>query len=225
VTCPRQPPNPPDKDSPPYSTFEDFVNAQSARPQFPPPPRAEWNEHDETHFIVPRDSTDELTFAVVHVEIRRLGEDQGLGGSATFPGAQGSGDGVGEQNSRRPGGLGKNPRGTSTCDLANQDLTFINRVLSDRLRRHIADIEVHSMDSQSEGWVYDTILVHEDQRPREGKRGESYPYRIAFGVCFHRVKKNSLARRASSWKGRDFSGRCSTTASKSCTSRRRQNGS
>jgi len=49
------------------------------------------------------------------------------------------------------------------------------------------------MDSQS-GGGYTHDLVHEDQRPCEGKRGIMTPYRIAFGVCFHRVKKTHWPR-------------------------------
>jgi hypothetical protein len=121
----------------------------------------------ETHFIVPRDSTDELTFAVVRVEIRRLGEDQGLGGICIF--LRALKEAVTEWVNKTPDGLAaweESSGDFNIGDLANHDLTFINRVLSDRHGVTITDIEVHSMDSQSDGWVYDTILVHEDQRPR-----------------------------------------------------------
>src|ERR1035437_9915177 len=114
-------------------------------------------------FVVPRDSRDELTYAVIRVEISDEAASKGMCCVMPFLAALKSAVTEWIKTTKE----GKNAWEESSKDfnigeLSNYNLVKIDRILA-KQGIHDIDIEVHSMEGTSEGWSYDTILANTDE--------------------------------------------------------------
>ena len=116
----------------------------------------------KTSFVIPRDSIEEVTYAVVHVEISDAAAAAGL--CSVMPFLTALKDAITRWVKTTPQGQAawlESSEDFNVGDLSNVPLDPINEILSERGVK-ITDIDVHSMDGAPEGWSFDTVLVNND---------------------------------------------------------------